>query len=108
MNRPFSTREKVLLVVLVSWKARKRLRTGILYGVLFSLIGAVGYWDMMLVTLSIVIASVIIALIIGISSCSHRDTTVQPQATNTPQPQGGKQAPQPEEAAQPDKAAKAK
>ena len=31
----------------------------------------------------------IIALIIGISSCSHRDTTVQPQATNTPQPQGG-------------------
>ena len=56
----------VLLVVLVSWKARKRLRTGILYGVLFSLIGAVGYWDMMLVTLSIVIASVIIALIIGL------------------------------------------
>ncbi len=31
----------------------------------------------------------IVALIIGISSCSHRDTTVQPQATNTPQPQGG-------------------
>ena len=32
----------------------------------FSLIGAVGYWDMMLVTLSIVIASVIISLIIGL------------------------------------------
>ena len=31
----------VLLVVLVSWKARKRLRTAILYGVLFSLVGAV-------------------------------------------------------------------
>ena len=56
----------VLLVVLVSWKARKRLRSGILYGFLFSLIGAVGYWDMMLVTLSIVIASVIISLIIGL------------------------------------------
>lgn len=56
----------VLLVVLVSWKARKRLRTAILYGVLFSLVGAVGYWEMMLVTLSIVIASVIIALIIGL------------------------------------------
>lgn len=56
----------VLLVVLVSWKARKRLRSGILYGILFSLIGAVGYWDMMLVTLSIVIASVIISLIIGL------------------------------------------
>ncbi len=56
----------VLLVVLVSWKARKRLRTAILYGILFSLVGAVGYWDMMLVTLSIVITSVIISLIIGL------------------------------------------
>ena len=56
----------VLLVVLVSWKARKRLRTAILYGVLFSLVGAVGYWEMMLVTLSIVIASVIIALVLGL------------------------------------------
>ena len=37
-----------------------------LYAVLFSLIGAVGYWDMMELTLSIVIASVIIALIIGL------------------------------------------
>ena len=56
----------VLLVVLVSWKARKRLRTAILYGVLFSLVGAVGYWEMMLLTLSIVITSVIISLIIGL------------------------------------------
>ena len=56
----------VLLVVLVSWKARKRLRTAILYGFLFSLVGAVGYWEMMLVTLSIVITSVIISLIIGL------------------------------------------
>lgn len=56
----------VLAVVLVSWRARKRLRTGVLYGVLFSLVGAVGYWEMMLVTLSIVITSVILALIIGL------------------------------------------
>ena len=56
----------VLAVVVVSWKARRRLRSGILYGILFSLIGAVGYWDMMLVTLSIVITSVIISLILGL------------------------------------------
>ena len=56
----------VLLVVLVSWKARKRLRTAVLYGVLFSLVGAVGYWEMMLITLSIVITSVILSLVLGL------------------------------------------
>lgn len=56
----------VILIVLLGWKARGRLRSGALYGVLFSLVGAVGYWDMMLVTLSIVIASVIIALLLGL------------------------------------------
>lgn len=74
----------VLLVVLVSWKARGRLRSGILYGFLFSLIGAVGYWDMMLVTLSIVITSVIISLIIGLpvgillSSSDRANRVVRP------------------------------
>ena len=56
----------VLAVAALGWRARGSLRSGILYGVLFSLIGAVGYWDMMELTLSIVIASVIIALIIGL------------------------------------------
>ena len=56
----------VLIIVLLGWKARGRLRSGALYGVLFALVGAVGYWNMMLVTLSIVIASVIIALLLGL------------------------------------------
>jgi len=56
----------VLAIVLMGWKAKGKLRSGALYGVLFSLIGAVGYWDMMLVTLSIVIASVIISLLLGL------------------------------------------
>lgn len=56
----------VLLIVFLGWRARGQLRSGALYGVLFALVGAVGYWDMMLVTLSIVIASVIISLLLGL------------------------------------------
>ena len=56
----------VALVVFMGWKSCRRLRTGVLYGILFAVIGAVGYWDMMLVTLSIVISSFIISLVIGL------------------------------------------
>ena len=56
----------VLGVAALGWRSRRSIRSGILYGVLLALIGAVGYWDMMELTLSIVIASVIIALIIGL------------------------------------------
>ena len=56
----------VLAVAALGWRSRGSIRSGILYGVLFALIGAVGYWDMMELTLSIVIASVIIGLIIGL------------------------------------------
>ena len=56
----------VLLVGVLGWRAKGRIRSGVLYAVLLSLIGAVGYWDMMEMTLSIVIASVILALLIGI------------------------------------------
>ena len=56
----------VLLVGVLGWRARGRVRSGLLYAVFFALIGAVGYWDMMELTLSIVIASVLIALIIGL------------------------------------------
>ena len=74
----------VLLVAVLGWKARKRLSSGILYGVLISLVGAVGYWDMMRITLSIVIASVIIALAIGLpvgillSSSDRANRVVRP------------------------------
>lgn len=74
----------VLIIVLLGWKARGRLRSGALYGVLFALVGAVGYWNMMLVTLSIVIASVIIALLLGLpigillSSSDRANRVVRP------------------------------
>ena len=56
----------VLLVFFISWRARKNVKSGILYGVLLFFIGAVGLWDMMQVTLSIVISSVLIALVLGL------------------------------------------
>ena len=56
----------ILLVVFLGWKVRGKLRSGILYGVLLFLVGAVGLWDLMLLTLSVVLASVVIALILGI------------------------------------------
>lgn len=56
----------LLVIVFLGWKASGKLRRGLLYGALFGLIGAVGYWDMMLVTLSIVLASVLIALLLGL------------------------------------------
>ncbi|WP_317322238.1 glycine betaine ABC transporter substrate-binding protein [Subdoligranulum variabile] len=56
----------ILLIGVLGWRAKGRIRSGVLYGALVSMIGAVGYWDMMELTLSIVIASVIIALLIGL------------------------------------------
>ncbi|HHX53035.1 MAG TPA: ABC transporter permease subunit [Erysipelothrix sp.] len=55
----------ILLVVLVTWKVTNKLRKGLLYGLLLSLIGVFGLWDLMNNTLSIIITSVIIALILG-------------------------------------------
>ncbi|MDY2648585.1 MAG: ABC transporter permease subunit, partial [Pyramidobacter porci] len=56
----------LLLVALLGWRARRSLRSGVLYAALIAAIGFVGLWRMMLVTLSVVLASVMIALIIGI------------------------------------------
>jgi len=56
----------ILLVVLLGWRVKKSLRHGLFYGALIFLIGAIGLWEMMLITLSVVIASVMIALVIGI------------------------------------------
>ena len=55
----------ILLVVLVTWKVTNKLRKGLLYGLLLLLIGVFGLWDLMNDTLSIIITSVIIALILG-------------------------------------------
>ena len=54
------------LVGVLGWRAKGKVRSGILYGGLFALIGAVGYWSMMELTLSIVLASMLIALVIGL------------------------------------------
>lgn len=56
----------LLLVVILGWRALKSWRKGLLYGALVFLIGAFGLWELMKVTLSVVLASVLIALVLGI------------------------------------------
>jgi len=55
----------LLLVFWLGWKSRQDIRKGILYAVMLFCIGLVGYWDLMLLTLSIVLVGVFIALFIG-------------------------------------------
>ena len=55
-----------MVVVFCGRKARGTLQDGLLYGFLVFLIGAVGMWELMCVTLAIVITSVAIALLLGI------------------------------------------
>lgn len=74
----------ILLVFLAGWKLSGKIITGILYGGLLFLIGAVGFWGLMNETLSIIIASVIISLILGfplgilISSSDRADRIMRP------------------------------
>ena len=56
----------LFIVFFLGWRVRKKWASGLLYAVLLSLIGVVGLWDEMLLTLSIVLASVVIALILGL------------------------------------------
>lgn len=53
------------LVVFAGYKLNKKISTGIFYGLMLFFIGGIGLWDMMLETLSIVIASVIVSLSLG-------------------------------------------
>lgn len=55
----------IILVFIAGWKTSGKASTGILYAAFLSLIGAVGFWNHMYETLSIVIASVIISLALG-------------------------------------------
>lgn len=74
----------VLAVVIVSWRISGKIGKGILYGVLLLLIGATGLWSLMNETLSIIIASVIIALALGfplgilLSTSDRLDRLVRP------------------------------
>jgi ABC-type proline/glycine betaine transport system permease subunit len=52
------------LVLFMGWKL-KGLKKGIMYAVMLFMIGMVGLWDMMNMTLSIVIAGVVLALVLG-------------------------------------------
>ncbi|WFA08056.1 glycine betaine ABC transporter substrate-binding protein [Tissierella sp. Yu-01] len=55
----------LILVFLIGWRMSKSVGKGILYAALLLLIGAIGFWNHMNQTLSIVIASVIISLLLG-------------------------------------------
>lgn len=56
----------VLLVGLAGWKLLKKISTGIAFMLMMLLIGTFGYWDLAMRTLSLVIASVIFSLVIGL------------------------------------------
>lgn len=74
----------ILLIIIGGWRVSGKISTGILYGVFMFLIGAMGLWDLMNETLSIIIASVIISLILGfplgilISTSDRADRIVRP------------------------------
>ena len=54
------------LVFVLGWRSRRKVTSGLLYTVLIALVGVVGLWDLMKMTLSIVLASVVIALLLGL------------------------------------------
>lgn len=74
----------ILLVFIAGWKLNRKISKGILYAGLLFLIGALGLWNLMNETLSIVIASVIISLVLGfplgvlISTSDRADRIVRP------------------------------
>lgn len=74
----------ILGVLLLGWKATKKLKKGILYAALLFLVGLTGLWDLMNETLAIVIASVIISLVLGfpigilISGSNRAERIVRP------------------------------
>lgn len=74
----------LLLVFLAAWRISKQVSKGFLYAGVLLFIGAVGYWDMMNETLSIIIVSVVISLILGfplgilVSTSDRADRIVRP------------------------------
>ena len=55
----------ILGVVLLTWYLTKKWYTGVIYGALLTFVGCFGMWDLMLQTLSVVIAGVILCIILG-------------------------------------------
>lgn len=55
----------VILVIFLGYKQTGKTKTGLVYGLMLFVIGTVGLWDLMLTTLSIVIASVALSILLG-------------------------------------------
>ncbi len=55
----------IVIVAIMGWKISGKKRIGLLYGAMLFFIGSSGFWLHMIETLSIVIASVVLAIIIG-------------------------------------------
>ena len=53
-------------IFLLGWYVKKKWTSGLLYAIMISSIGFVGLWNEMILTLSIVLASVCIALLLGL------------------------------------------
>lgn len=74
----------ILLVFIAGWRLSGKLNKGILYSSLLLFIGAVGFWGLMIETLSIIIVSVIISLLLGfplgilISTSDRADVIIRP------------------------------
>ena len=56
----------VLLVGLIAWRLLRLWWAGLILAAFLVLIGSFGYWDLAMMTLAIIIASVIISLVIGL------------------------------------------
>ena len=74
----------LFLVFIAGYKGTGKLLSGVLYAGLLFLIGAVGFWHLMNLTLSIVISSVLLSLLIGfplgvlISGSSRAHALIRP------------------------------
>nr|WP_090399041.1 proline/glycine betaine ABC transporter permease [Natribacillus halophilus] len=55
----------IAIIFLLSWRLM-RFWTGVIFAVFIFMIGAFGYWELMMDTVSIILASVLISLIVGI------------------------------------------
>lgn len=53
------------IVFFAGWKLSGRIKNGIIYTVMMSMIGLFGLWSLMIETLAIIIASVLISLLLG-------------------------------------------
>ena len=74
----------LILVFFAGYKLTHKIRTGIIYAAMLSLVGMMGLWGLMYETLSIVLASVVISLLIGfpvgilISGSERANAVVRP------------------------------